>query len=108
MKYRFISWTLLLLLLTVVPSFAAQGGPGLLLPAPARVIPGAGTTLYREPAVLIGGKAFRKATAQLPAFAQEEAYRITLSRKRIRIEANTETVLRPAEPGPDAPLQRHP
>ena len=91
MKYRLFSWTLLLLLLLpAVPSFAAPGGPGMLLPSPARVIPGEGTILYREPTIQIGGKAFRKATAQLPAFAQEEAYRITLSRKGIRIEANTE------------------
>lgn len=71
-------------------SFAAVGGPESILPTPAQVSVGEGTTLYRTPVVTIGGKSFRKATATLPAFAQEEAYRLTISRKGIRIEANTD------------------
>ena len=84
---------LLLILLGFLawPATALPVGPEVLLPTPAKVTPGDGTTTYSEPAVTIGGKAFRKATASLPAFAQEEAYRLTISRKGIRIEANTET-----------------
>ena len=67
------------------------GSPESILPAPARITPGEGTTVYRTPAVFIGAKSFRQATASLPAFAREEAYRLTVSQKGIRIEANTET-----------------
>ena len=81
---------LLLLAGMVIPAAAATGGPEQILPAPAQVIPGKGQTGWREPMVVIGSKAFRKATAKLPAFAQEEAYRLTIAPDRICIEANTE------------------
>ena len=81
----------LLLAGAMIPVSAAAGGPEMILPAPARVVPGDGALLYRTPEIVIGGKSFRKATATLPPFAQEEAYRLTINRKGIRIEANTET-----------------
>ena len=87
MKRLFI---LLLLAGAMIPASAAVGGPETILPAPASVVSGDGTTLYRTPDVIVGGRSFRKATASLPAFAQEEAYRLTITRKGIRIEANTE------------------
>ena len=88
MKKLFV---LLLLAGVVIPAAAAVGGPELLLPAPAQVVAGSGTILYQNPDVVIGGRAFRKATASLPAFAHEEAYRLMINKKGIRIEANTET-----------------
>ena len=69
---------------------AATGGPERLLPAPAKVVVGDGAVRVGEPTVTIGGKAFRRATESLPDFAREEAYRIGISGKGIRIEANTE------------------
>ena len=84
---------LLFLLLTgaMIPAAAAASGPESLLPAPAQVIVGNGSAVYQTPDIVIGSRTFRKATAALPSFAQEEAYRLTISRKGIRIEANTET-----------------
>lgn len=81
---------LLLLAGAMIPVTAAAGGPENILPAPARVTAAEGVAVYRTPEILIGSKSFRKATANLPGFAQEEAYRISISRKGIRIEANTE------------------
>lgn len=71
------------------PLRAETGCPDNILPAPARIIPGEGTAAYREPDIIIGGRSFRRATDTLPPFAREEAYRITVARKAIRIEANT-------------------
>ena len=82
---------LLLLAGAVIPAAAATGGPESLLPTPAQVINGNGTTLYKTPEVIVGSRTFSKATASLPSFAQEEAYRLTISNKGIRIEANTAT-----------------
>ena len=90
MKKLFLSLTLLVAA-SLAPLFAATGGPENILPTPARITAADGTVVYGKPQVSIGGQAFRKATAGLPAFAQEEAYRLTISRKGIRIEANTET-----------------
>lgn len=82
---------ILLLLSTLLAALsAAAGGPEAILPAPAEIIPGSGEVSYAEPVVTLGGKAFRRATASLPAFARDEAYRLTVSKKGIRIEANTE------------------
>lgn len=81
---------LLLLAGAMIPVAAAAGGPEDILPAPARVIAAEGVAVYRTPEIVIGSKSFRKATAALPGFAREEAYRISVSRKGIRIEANTE------------------
>ena len=41
--------------------------------------------------VRLGGRDFRKAVADLPVFAQEEAYRLTVRSRYVRIEALTET-----------------
>ena len=68
---------------------AAAGGPGDILPAPNEVTPGNGSIPYTEPTVSLGGKAFARATASLPAFSRDEAYRLTVSQKGIGIEANT-------------------
>lgn len=83
---------LLLLLLagSFLPSFAETGTPAHILPAPAQIVNAEGRIPCRTPDIIVGSRAFRKATAALPAFAREEAYRLTLSRKGIRIEANTE------------------
>ena len=90
MKKLFLSLTLLVAA-SLAPLFAATGGPENILPTPARITAADGTVAYGKPQISIGGQAFRKATASLPAFAQEEAYRLTISRKGIRIEANTAT-----------------
>lgn len=84
---------LLLLLLagSVIPASGETGTPQVILPAPAQIVNGEGQVPCGTPEIEVGGRAFRKATAALPAFAREEAYRLTISRKSIRIEANTET-----------------
>ena len=87
MKKLFLSLTLLVAA-SLAPLFAATGGPENILPTPARFTAADGTVAYGKPQISIGGQAFRKATAGLPAFAQEEAYRLTINRKGIRIEAN--------------------
>ena len=69
---------------------ARTGSPDRILPTPAQVTVEPGQTVWQSPEIRIGTKAFRKATATLPAFAREEAYRLTISRKGIRIEANTD------------------
>ncbi|MBR1539343.1 MAG: family 20 glycosylhydrolase [Bacteroidales bacterium] len=83
---------LVILLLTglIRPTYAETGTPDSILPAPAQVSVENGSTPWRSPEIRIGTKAFRKATAALPDFAREEAYRLTVSRKGIRIEANTD------------------
>ena len=81
----------LLLAGSFLPSFAETGTPAHILPAPAQIVNAEGRIPCRTPDILVGGRAFRKATASLPAFAREEAYRLSISRKGIRIEANTET-----------------
>ena len=76
---------------TLASLFAAPGSPDVILPAPAHVTFGEGTVVCGTPKVTLGGQAFRKATAGLPAFARDEAYRLTVDGKGVRIEANTET-----------------
>ena len=67
---------------------AAQTFPPL-LPKPVEVTVGSGTVPFSEPAVTLGSKDFRKRTASLPAFARDAAYRLSVTPKGIRIEANT-------------------
>ena len=65
---------------------------GAQVPAPVQMTPADGTpNLTKELSRKIGGKAFAKKTAQLPAFAREEAYELTVTPKGYKVEANTET-----------------
>ena len=62
------------------------------VPAPLELIPFEGTpNLTKELSRKIGGKAFAKKTAQLPAYAYEQAYQLTVTPKGYKVEANTET-----------------
>ena len=54
----------------LAPLFAAPGSPDVILPAPARVTYGEGPVVCGTPKVTLGGRAFLKATASLPAFAR--------------------------------------
>ena len=67
----------------------------LLIPQPVSYAPGEDYHVLRpdgkDVRVRLGGRSFRKAVADLPAFAQEEAYRITVDNRKVRIEALTET-----------------
>ena len=60
-----------------------------ILPAPVSYEMGDGVTQAKEVDVAEGKRAFTKWSAQLPAFARKEAYRITVTPKRVLIEANT-------------------
>lgn len=79
-----------LLARVAIAALAQTGGPDRILPTPAQVTLEPGQIAWQSPVILIGAQSFRKATASLPAFAREEAYRLTISRKGIRIEANTD------------------
>jgi len=68
-------------------SYAA--GPEVITPAPVSVSMGEGKCLTEKVEVKTGGKAFARATASLPQYARDEAYRLTVTKKRILIEANT-------------------
>lgn len=70
-------------------ALAETGGPDRILPRPAQIEVTSGRIACGQPEVRIGQRAFRKATASLPVFAQKEAYRLTVSRKGVCIEANT-------------------
>ena len=62
------------------------------VPAPAELIPADGTpNVTKELSRKIGGKAFARKTAALPAFAFEQAYELTVTPKGYRVQANTET-----------------
>ena len=60
-----------------------------ILPAPVSYEMGDGVTQAKDVEVAEGKRAFTKWSAQLPAFARKEAYRITVTPKRVLIEANT-------------------
>ena len=60
-----------------------------ILPAPVSFERADGTSTVKEVEVVEGKRAFSRWSASLPAFAQQEAYRLTITPKRIRIEANT-------------------
>ena len=80
---RFIS---LLAALALAVSALAQ------VPAPVQMTPAEGTpNLTKELSRKIGGKAFAKKTAALPAFARDEAYELTVTPKGYKVLANTET-----------------
>ena len=59
-----------------------------ILPAPVSFERGDGTSTAKDVEVVEGKRAFSRWSAFLPAFAQKEAYRLTITPKRIRIEAN--------------------
>ena len=60
-----------------------------ILPAPVSFERADGTSTTKDVEVVEGKRAFTRWSAFLPAFAQKEAYRLTITPKRIRIEANT-------------------
>ena len=77
--------TLLFSLALLVPAHAQVPAPVQLTPAPGT--PNTSKELSRK----IGGKVFAQKTAQLPAFAREEAYLLTVTPEGYKVEANTET-----------------
>ena len=79
-------WTLLILLALAVPARAQ------VVPAPVQVEEAAGVpNTHKELSRKVGKSAFAKKTAALPAWAQEEAYLLSVTPKGYRVEANTET-----------------
>ena len=61
------------------------------VPAPVQLTPAEGTpNLTKELSRKIGGKAFAKKTAALPAYAWEQAYELTVTPKGYKVQANTE------------------
>ena len=60
-----------------------------ILPAPVSFERADGTSTAKEVEVVEGKRAFSRWSAFLPLFAQKEAYRLTITPKRVRIEANT-------------------
>ena len=61
------------------------------VPAPVQLIPAEGTpNITKELSKKIGGKAFAKKTAALPAYAWEQAYELTVTPKGYKVQANTE------------------
>ena len=60
-----------------------------ILPAPVSFERADGTSTTKDVEVVEGKRAFTRWSASLPAFARKEAYRLTITPKRIRIEANT-------------------
>lgn len=75
-----------------------------ILPAPVSFERADGTSTTKDVEVVVGKRSFTRWSASLPAFAQKEAYRLTITPKRIRIEANSpegvfraETTLRQLE-----------
>ena len=60
-----------------------------ILPAPVSFERADGASTTKDVAVVVGKRSFSRWSASLPAFAQKEAYRLTITPKQIRIEANT-------------------
>ena len=60
-----------------------------ILPAPVSFERADGTSTTSEVEVVVGKRAFTRWSASLPDFARKEAYRLTITPKRVRIEANT-------------------
>ncbi|MBP5482798.1 MAG: beta-N-acetylhexosaminidase [Bacteroidales bacterium] len=61
-----------------------------LIPAPVEYIPAQGVCVREKVVVKQDSKEFRKVTASLEPFQQKEAYRITVSPRKIKIEALTD------------------
>lgn len=72
----------------------AYSGPDRLIPAPVEYSFGGGVYTLRgdgsDVKVSLGGSAFEQMVRDLPEFAREEAYRLTINKKGVRIEALTE------------------
>ena len=60
-----------------------------ILPAPVSFERADGTSTTKDVEVVVGKRSFTRWCASLPDFAKKEAYRLTITPKRIRIEANT-------------------
>ena len=60
-----------------------------ILPAPVSFERADGTSTTKDVEVVVGKRSFTRWSASLPDFAKKEAYRLTITPKRIRIEANT-------------------
>ena len=60
-----------------------------ILPAPVSFERADGTSTTKDVEVVVGKRSFSRWSASIPDFAKKEAYRLTITPKRIRIEANT-------------------
>ena len=60
-----------------------------ILPAPVSFERADGTSTAKDVEVVVGKRSFSRWSASLPDFARNEAYRLTITPKRVRIEANT-------------------
>ena len=87
MRIRLFSCLVALML----PLAASAGGPDI-IPVPVSCRPADGVCVWRGTAKLrIGGRRFGKTVGNLPEFAKEEAYRISISPRKVLIEALTPT-----------------
>ena len=60
-----------------------------ILPAPVSFERADGASTAKDVEVVVGKRSFSRWSASLPDFARKEAYRLTITPKRVRIEANT-------------------
>ena len=60
-----------------------------ILPAPVSFERADGTSTAKDVEVAVGKRSFTRWSASLPEYARKEAYRLTITPKRVRIEANT-------------------
>ena len=60
-----------------------------ILPTPVSFDRADGTSTVKDVEVVEGKRAFSRWSASLPEYARREAYRLTITPKRVRIEANT-------------------
>ena len=59
-----------------------------ILPAPVSFERADGTSTIKDVEIVVGKRSFAKWSAFLPEYARKEAYRLTITPKRVRIEAN--------------------
>ena len=78
-------------LLLAAGAAGAVSTPAGLIPAPVSYTVEKGVFRGGPVRETIGGKAFSRAVRELPPFAREEAYRLTVTRRGVRIEALTPT-----------------
>ena len=60
-----------------------------ILPAPVSFERADGTSTAKDVEVVVGKRSFTRWSASLPEYARKEAYRLTITPKQVRIEANT-------------------